>query len=129
MGAGQLVFVPSYFDFVRLRNWLGEQEGASWEAVCEYKEAPDVARARSLFAKGRSRLLLYTERLHFYYRHHFRGVQVLVDPHSLVPCLSEQASMGNLADVLHAFWSSNQWLHFMRALKKWAAKPRIAVFI
>ena len=74
--AGQLVFVSSYFDFVRLRNWLDEQEGASWGAVSEYTEAPEVARARSLFAKGRTRLLLYTERLHFYFRHHFRGVQV-----------------------------------------------------
>ncbi|KAK9865904.1 hypothetical protein WJX84_009973 [Apatococcus fuscideae] len=76
--SGQLVFVSSYFDFVRLRNWLAEQDGASWGAVSEYTEAPEVARARSLFAKGRTRILLYTERLHFYFRHHLRGVQDIV---------------------------------------------------
>ncbi|DBA80702.1 TPA: hypothetical protein ACH3X1_007943 [Trebouxia sp. C0004] len=73
--SGQLVFVRSYFDFVRLRNFLKE-EGASFVGLCEYTKYSDVSRGRSNFFHGRRRIMLYTERAHFYHRYRLRGIKV-----------------------------------------------------
>lgn len=73
-GSGQLIYIPSYFDFVRVRNFL-RSEAADFAGLCEYTERGDMARARTLFAEGRIRVLLYTERAQFYNRHHLRGVK------------------------------------------------------
>jgi U3 small nucleolar RNA-associated protein 25 len=58
---GTLVFVPSYFDFVRLRNYLKRQM-QSFVQLHEYAEAGRVAKARQLFVLGDRRLMLLTER-------------------------------------------------------------------
>jgi U3 small nucleolar RNA-associated protein 25 len=73
-GGGQLIYIPSYFDFVRVRNFL-RAESASFLGLCEYTERADMARARSYFADGRRRVLVYTERAQFYNRHRLRGVK------------------------------------------------------
>lgn len=73
-GGGQLIYIPSYFDFVRVRNYL-RAESASFLGLCEYTERADMARARSYFADGRRRVLVYTERAQFYNRHRIRGVK------------------------------------------------------
>ena len=73
-GGGQLIYIPSYFDFVRVRNFL-RAESASFLGLSEYTERADMARARSYFADGRRRVLLYTERAQFYNRHRIRGVK------------------------------------------------------
>ena len=73
-GGGQLIYIPSYFDFVRVRNFL-RSESASFLGLCEYTERADMARARSYFADGRRRVLVYTERAQFYNRHRIRGVK------------------------------------------------------
>jgi U3 small nucleolar RNA-associated protein 25 len=73
-GGGQLIYIPSYFDFVRVRNFL-RAESASFLGLCEYTERADMARARSYFADGRRRVLVYTERAQFYNRHRIRGVK------------------------------------------------------
>jgi len=73
-GGGQLLYIPSYFDFVRVRNFL-RAEFASFLGLCEYTERADMARARSYFADGRRRVLVYTERAQFYNRHRIRGVK------------------------------------------------------
>ena len=70
---GSLVFVPSYFDFVRVRNCLTAHE-VSFAVASEYTPPRDAARARTLFADGRKRVLLVTERAHFYHRRKVRGV-------------------------------------------------------
>ena len=44
--------VPSYFDFVRVRNFLNE-EGAEFAALHEYASVTELARGRSLFSDGR----------------------------------------------------------------------------
>ncbi|KAK9852592.1 hypothetical protein WJX84_011912 [Apatococcus fuscideae] len=46
-------------------------------SVSEYQR-PRGGSSPQPLCKGRSRLLLYSERLHFYFRHHFRGVQDVV---------------------------------------------------
>ncbi|KAL3145860.1 hypothetical protein ABBQ38_015229 [Trebouxia sp. C0009 RCD-2024] len=75
--SGQLIFVRSYFDFVRLRNFLKE-EGASFVGLCEYTKHSDVSRGRSNFFHGRRRIMLYTERAHFYHRYRLRGIKDLL---------------------------------------------------
>ena len=73
--AGQFLFVPSYFDFVRLRSFLAA-EHVDFESLDEYAEGGDVARGRGRFAAGKTRLALYTERAHFYHRRSTKGVKV-----------------------------------------------------
>ena len=76
-GAGQLIFVASYYDYVRLRNFLKEQ-GVEVAALSEYAPPKEAARARSLFMDGRLSTALLTERSHFYNRARVRGVKVTV---------------------------------------------------
>lgn len=67
--------VPSYFDFVRLRNFLDDVE-ASFVGLSEYSSHSESQRGRAHFVNSRLRLLLYTERHHFYKRIRIRGVKV-----------------------------------------------------
>ncbi|ODQ67287.1 DUF1253-domain-containing protein [Nadsonia fulvescens var. elongata DSM 6958] len=71
---GTLIFISSYMDFVRLRNYMDEQ-AMSFAAVCEYTSTPDVSRARTLFANGKKKIMLYTERFHHFRRYELRGVK------------------------------------------------------
>lgn len=79
--AGQMVFVPSYFDFLRLRAFLREQE-TEFETLSEYASGSEVARGRSRFAAGKTRIAVYTERAHFYHRRRTRGVKVELIVHA-----------------------------------------------
>lgn len=74
---GLAIFASSYLEFVRLRNFLKAQ-GASLAVYCEYTPATDVARARGRFVRGERKILLYTERAHFYFRPRVRGIKDLV---------------------------------------------------
>ena len=71
---GALIFIRDYLDFVRVRNLL-TAEDVSFAVTSEYTDPRDAARARSIFADGRKRVLLVTERAHFYFRRRIRGVQ------------------------------------------------------
>jgi U3 small nucleolar RNA-associated protein 25 len=71
---GQLIYVPSYFDFVKVRNYL-RKEAASFVALSEYTTPQDMSRARNYFSDKRRRVLVYTERAQFYNRHRIRGIK------------------------------------------------------
>ncbi|KAL6785736.1 hypothetical protein ACKKBF_B01440 [Auxenochlorella protothecoides x Auxenochlorella symbiontica] len=73
-GGGQLIYVPAYFDFVRVRNFL-RSEDASLLLLSEYTDSGDAARARAYFRQGRRKILLYTERAQFYNRGRTPGIQ------------------------------------------------------
>ncbi|KAL1413346.1 rRNA-binding ribosome biosynthesis protein utp25 [Vanrija albida] len=73
-----LVVVPSYFDFVRLTNYLRKADSVSYAAVSEYSSNAEISKARTLFFKGKRALLIVTERLHFYRRYKLRGAKTLV---------------------------------------------------
>ncbi|CAG8457291.1 24001_t:CDS:10 [Dentiscutata erythropus] len=62
-----LIFIPSYFDFIRIRNYF-EDYDYNFTSICEYTSAPDVTRARSNFLNGKRNIMLYTERFYFFRR-------------------------------------------------------------
>ncbi len=75
-GAQTMLFIPRYFDFVRVRQML-TAEDVPFAAVSEYSTAQQASRARTALQKREVPLLLYTERAHFFRRHKFRGARHL----------------------------------------------------
>lgn len=72
-----LIFVPTYFDFLRLRRLLRDKD-ARFAALSAYAEDSSIARARTRLYHGKIAMMLYTERLHFYRRFRLRGVRHIV---------------------------------------------------
>ncbi|XP_069897674.1 U3 small nucleolar RNA-associated protein 25 homolog isoform X1 [Dipodomys merriami] len=72
-----LIYVPSYFDFVRLRNYFKKEE-LNFTHICEYTQKSGVSRARHFFLQGEKQFLLLTERFHFYKRYTIKGIRNLI---------------------------------------------------
>ncbi|NXY24278.1 DIEXF factor, partial [Atrichornis clamosus] len=72
-----LVYIPSYFDYVRLRNYF-KKEDLNFTHICEYTKKAGVCRARRFFLKGEKQFLLFTERFHFYKRYTIKGIRNLI---------------------------------------------------
>ncbi|XP_058053269.1 U3 small nucleolar RNA-associated protein 25 homolog [Anopheles bellator] len=72
-----LIYVPSYFDYVRLRNYFKKEE-MSFTQICEYTSDAKIARARDMFFHGSKHFLLYSERSHFFRRHRIKGIRHLI---------------------------------------------------
>jgi len=60
-----ILYVPSYFDFVRLRKYFKETE-TSIGYISEYTNKKTCQSQRALFETKRFRFLMYTERAHFF---------------------------------------------------------------
>uniref|UniRef100_A0A2K6WDF7 U3 small nucleolar RNA-associated protein 25 homolog n=1 Tax=Onchocerca volvulus TaxID=6282 RepID=A0A2K6WDF7_ONCVO len=73
---GTVIFIPSYFDFVRIRNYL-KNENESFVQLHEYAKEGKVAKARELFYKKEKKFMLITERFHFYRRYSIKGIKSL----------------------------------------------------
>ncbi|KAK1420515.1 hypothetical protein QVD17_22178 [Tagetes erecta] len=74
---GIMLFISSYFEFVRVRNFLKSQD-ASMCLLGDYTKASDISRSRVSFFHGIKKIMLYTERAHFYHRYKIRGIQNLI---------------------------------------------------
>lgn len=72
-----LIYIPSYFDFVRLRNYFKKEE-LNFTHICEYTQKSGVSRARHFFLQGEKQFLLFTERFHFYKRYTIKGIRNLI---------------------------------------------------
>ncbi|KAL4159305.1 hypothetical protein PRNP1_005068 [Phytophthora ramorum] len=76
-----LIFIPSYFDYVRVRNLFNDTMNKKLirsVQCCEYTTSKQVSRARTSFFHGHCHVMLYTERFHFYHQYHIRGVHQLI---------------------------------------------------
>ena len=62
-----LIYIPSYFDYVRLRNYMKKEE-INFASICEYTSKSEMSRARHFFQNGERQFVLFTERFHFYKR-------------------------------------------------------------
>ncbi|KAF7252285.1 hypothetical protein EYD10_02227 [Varanus komodoensis] len=72
-----VIYVPSYFDYVRLRNYFKKEE-LNFTHMCEYTSKSGISRARQFFLKGEKQFLIFTERFHFYKRYSIRGIRNLI---------------------------------------------------
>ncbi|XP_007890663.1 U3 small nucleolar RNA-associated protein 25 homolog [Callorhinchus milii] len=72
-----LIYIPVYFDYVRLRNYFTHEE-INFAHICEYSKKGAVNRARDHFLKGEKPFVLFTERFHFYKRYTIRGIRHLI---------------------------------------------------
>ncbi|KAL5225149.1 hypothetical protein ABZP36_011788 [Zizania latifolia] len=72
-----LLFVSSYFEYIRIRNFLKSQD-ASFCRIGESTSQQDISRSRLWFFEGKRKILLYSERSHFYHRYKIRGANHLV---------------------------------------------------
>ncbi|CAL5034427.1 unnamed protein product [Urochloa decumbens] len=74
---GLLLFVSSYFEYIRISNFLKSKE-ASFCRVGEATSQQDISRSRLWFFEGKKKILLYSERSHFYHRYKIRGTKHLL---------------------------------------------------
>ena len=72
--AHTLIVVPTYFDFLKLRNYMMKEQ-YSFVQICEYSKDGKVARARDIFFHNEAQFLLYSERYHFYKRIRIKGIR------------------------------------------------------
>jgi len=72
-----LVFVPSYYDFVKVRNWFKSSD-LDYSEISEYTKEKRIAKARDEFYHNEKHYLLYTERSHFYRRFRLKGARHLI---------------------------------------------------
>ncbi|KAH9639244.1 hypothetical protein HF086_014108 [Spodoptera exigua] len=72
-----LIYVPSYFDYVQIRNYF-KKEDIGFVQICEYSKDAKIARARDMFFHTEAHFLLYSERVHFFRRFRIKGIRHII---------------------------------------------------
>lgn len=72
-----VIFVQNYFEFVRIKNYLDENDPGV-TCLCEYTPKPDRQRAISLWSSGTCKALCITERLLHFRPLHLKQIGRLV---------------------------------------------------
>lgn len=75
---GLLIYIPSYFDYVRVKNHMKQHTKLNFGAIDEYSSQSRVSRTRHAFQTGKIKILLYTERLHHFRRFEIGGVKTVL---------------------------------------------------
>ncbi|KPA77199.1 hypothetical protein ABB37_07113 [Leptomonas pyrrhocoris] len=73
-----IIFVPSYFDFVRVRNYLHREYRESYAALSEYTSLKQQRKALGQFSDLERPVLLVTERFYFFKRYFVKMAEALV---------------------------------------------------
>ncbi|KAH9597846.1 Digestive organ expansion factor [Trypanosoma melophagium] len=73
-----IIFVPSYFDFVRLRNYMIREYRDTFAAISEYTSLQQQRKALGQFTDLERPLLLVTERFYFFKRYFVKLAEVMV---------------------------------------------------
>ncbi|POW05246.1 hypothetical protein PSTT_09845, partial [Puccinia striiformis] len=76
--AGILIFIPNYFDYIRLINLFRSIEDIKFASISEYSSTSEISAARSSFFNKHVSFLLVTERFHFFNRFKIRGAQQII---------------------------------------------------
>jgi U3 small nucleolar RNA-associated protein 25 len=71
------IFISSYFDYIRIRNYF-KSKHINYVNCCEYTKNSELSRSRSAFFHGTAKFMLLTERFYFFRRYHIRGIQHLI---------------------------------------------------
>ncbi|XP_021186365.3 U3 small nucleolar RNA-associated protein 25 homolog [Helicoverpa armigera] len=72
-----LIYVPSYFDYVQIRNYF-KKEDIGFVQICEYSKDSKIARARDMFFHTEAHFMLYSERVHFFRRFRIKGIRHII---------------------------------------------------
>lgn len=72
-----MIYIPSYFDYIRIRNYFKKEE-INFTQICEYTKDNKISRARTLFYHGGAHFLLYSERAHFFRRMRIKGIRHII---------------------------------------------------
>eukprot|EP01132_Coremiostelium_polycephalum_P000477 gene477-603_t len=75
--SGVLIFIPSYYEYISLRNYF-KKEAKSHVLCSEYTKPSAINRARSKFQSGDKTFMLFTERFHFFNRHNIKGIKTII---------------------------------------------------
>ncbi|KAF6161386.1 hypothetical protein GIB67_009265 [Kingdonia uniflora] len=74
---GGTMIICSYFEYTQIRTFLKSQN-ASFCTLQDFSKPSDISRARVWFFEGKKKIMIYTERAHFYRRYKIRGVKNLI---------------------------------------------------
>ncbi|CAH7683042.1 hypothetical protein PPACK8108_LOCUS16291 [Phakopsora pachyrhizi] len=75
---GIMIYVPNYFDFLRLENYFDSLEDVKYASISEYSSNSEITAARSSFFNRHASFLLITERFHYYNRFKIRGAKKMI---------------------------------------------------
>lgn len=94
-----VIVLPSYFDFVRLRNYMKKEE-TQFSVLSEYSSNKTITNTRRQFAEGNVKLLLTTERFFFFKRYNLKDVShvVFYEPPLYPECYTHYVNMLTLPD-------------------------------